>query len=193
MDNKVHISYRWTEPGQGIVRNWLFPTLNNSNLLGVLDVHDCCYMESIMDFERAFGSADLVIIVVSREYIDSPQCLFEATSIVANQNYRNRILLINLEGIQLTDGKYCQIVTMYSKLLLQAEYNKKKIPPPSNSYFDNEIEQYTTILNGIAAFALMLRDCNGLNFTSLSENNFQIVVDKIWEMKKRSNIVSLDR
>ncbi len=186
MDSKVHISYKWEDPGQGIVRNWLYPAINESGLLGVLDVHGCCYMHSIMDFERQFGVADIVVIVVSNAYLNSKNCLFEATSIIRNQNYRNRIILINLDNIKIESTQYEYMVSEYANLTKQFELAKNSLPKPTGSYYDEEYEQCTTILNGIADFMKMLRDYNSLNFTTLSENNFKKVIDKIKELKQRN-------
>lgn len=189
MNNKVHISYKWTEPGKGIVRNWLFSSLKNSNLLGVLDIHNCCFMDSIMRFEQEIGQAELVIIVICQEYIKSQACLYEATSIVTNPNYRKRVVLINLDETRLSDKDYSQIVNNYQVKLAKAESDKNAMLPPANKYYDSSIEQYKTILNGIADFADLLRDSNSLNFTDLSKEDFKILIDKIQELQGFQEII----
>jgi len=189
MDNKVHISYKWTEPGKGIVRNWLFSCLAESQLLGVLDIHDCCYMDSIMKFEQEIGQADLVIVVISEEYMMSQACLYEATSVVTNANYRHRVVLVNLDETRLSAMDYYQLVNEYQVKLVKAENDKKALPYPANKYYDSDIEQYKTILDGIADFAELLRDSNSLNFTDLSRDNFKILIEKIQKLQSFQQVI----
>ena len=61
--------------------------------------------------------------------------------------------------------------------------------PPANKYYDSNIEQYKTILNGIADFADLLRDSNSLNFTDLSKEDFKILIDKIQELQSFQEII----
>lgn len=188
MDRKVHISYKWIEPGTGIVRNWLFPALTRNDFFGVLDVKDCCYMKSIRQFEQEIGQADLVIIVVNKDYMDSDDCLYEATSIINNGNYINRVALINMDGTYLSTTAYVEKMQYYQACLTQEMEKKKVVIQYATTPLDVKIEKYETILNGLGQFWNMVSDNNTLNFTALSKDDFAIVIAKIKELYEKSMI-----
>jgi len=181
MSKNVFISYCWHEPSNGIVCNWLCESLKSHSIDYVLDKNDCVYGDSIDEFERSIGSADKVIVVASRDYIQSEACMYEASMIISRGNLKKRIIPINVDDF----GRECDDYLNISIFWVN-EYKKKKelydkMPEQMKGYVKTELEKTELIINNFEKFWKFFHDINTLSFIGVSKNCFKVLIDMINE------------
>lgn len=91
--NKVHFSYkhldRYRPSLESILRG-----LSNAHIDVSIDLTELEVMDSIKKYEDEIGASDIVVVIISPEYLQSIQCMYEMTEILKNGNINNRIIPI---------------------------------------------------------------------------------------------------
>jgi internalin A len=62
------------------------------------------YRESIRDFMRQLGAGGCIVVVLSKGYLESKNCMFELLEIEKNRDIRERIFPIVLRGTKIHDA-----------------------------------------------------------------------------------------
>lgn len=90
-DDYVYISYSWKCDSIRSV-DYLCMVLENNKIPYKRDKKDCNYMDNIKEFMNTIRSGKLVIVVFSRPYLRSINCMYELSGIMEDPTYVNRIL-----------------------------------------------------------------------------------------------------
>lgn len=178
MSKKVFISYNWQEPTSGIVNNWLYPSLakmKGQDIDVSVDRKDCKYHESIEEFEKKIGEAELVIAVINEPYFHSLHCMYEAASVIEKGNIAERLYLI----VTLNNLPPCDMITeewerKAEELEMQLAKRKHGKEP-----IEKELRQINLVLKHIGALWVYMEDRNRLDFSRVSKQNFQELRDRL--------------
>lgn len=177
---KVHISYCWKEPSNGIVCNWLLPSLTAAGIDCVLDKEDCGYNEDIVNFEEEIGRGTQVVMAIGKEYLFSFGCMFEAASILKNGNLHDRLRIVCLDDFNRHDDSfYQQVVNHWDKAMCLKIDCANKMQPPANQVLIDESERLILINQNIGALWRVIRNQNTLTFSTISKDNFKQLVQYI--------------
>ncbi len=93
----VFVSYRQTDEGIRLV-DQIEAVLRGHRIELLLDRNQVGYRESFRRFMERLGAGDAIVLVLSNEYFESENCLFELTEIAAHGGLRQRIYPIVLSG-----------------------------------------------------------------------------------------------
>lgn len=172
---RVYVSYRWKEPVEGIARNWLAPSIEAAGFTCVIDVKDCGYKSRIDKFEEEIGKADRVIMLLSDKFFYSNQCMYEAALVTKTGDLSTRLFPVNI-------GDYLHDRTFYESLLQHWEEKMKKAYEElaKHTYgiepFQEEYNRVNLIVSYIGKFWSHVSNENFLNFSAVSEKNFEMIL-----------------
>ena len=175
MNKNVCISYNWQEPSSGIVNNWLTKTLEDAEISYSVDRKDCLYHDSIEEFERKIGEADMIIAVVSKPFLASVHCMYEMALVFAKGGEMiKRLFFIGIEEVETNE----QIVDRWENELNQAveELSRRSI---AREPFEKRKQQLQLICDNLGKFLVYYRDINREDFSKVSKDNFQLMINKL--------------
>lgn len=176
MCKRVYVSYRWQEPIEGITRNWLVPSINATGFRCVIDVKDCAYKGRIDKFEEEIGSAERIVIMLSQQFYYSDQCMYEAALITKNDNLDRRLFPVNIGDYQHNNAFYHRLLEHWDEEeRIVSEYLKTHdygVEP-----FQEKKNRLNLIKENIGKFWSHISNENFLNFSAVSENNFNMIRD----------------
>ena len=95
-ENEVLISYAWSEESNQIVDK-IDKSLQQKSINLIRDTHEIPYKGSIKEFMERIGRGNCVIVVISDQYLRSPNCMFELLRVAENQQFQKRIFPIVLQ------------------------------------------------------------------------------------------------
>jgi len=87
----IFLSYSWND---ATLANKLDERFNQIGVLLKRDIRDIKYRQSIKSFMKQIRKNDYVILLISRSYLQSINCMFEVLELVKDDNYKDRILPI---------------------------------------------------------------------------------------------------
>lgn len=91
----IYISYAWGGESEKIV-DLLDTELQGRNLKVIRDKRDLGYKGSITEFMKDIGKGNKVIVIISKKYLESENCMFELTQVYENKDFAKRIFPIIL-------------------------------------------------------------------------------------------------
>ncbi len=119
--------------------------LENANI----DYHDYrvngksnfTYRHPMVDSEEQIGRGDIIVVVFSMSYIDSPHCMYEWYNIVHNPDYEKRIFPIYLDDLRdrLNSEKRTEKLDRRMEILVDNVTTKEALRPNDLSKLDKFI------------------------------------------------------
>lgn len=175
MNKTVFISYSWQEPSAGIVNNWLKPSIENATIEVSVDKKDCRYHDSIEEFEQKIGNANLIIAVVSKSFLKSIHCMYEMASVFeVGGEMAKRLFFVSIEELQKDD----ELRNHWNTKLKEAN-DSLAAATIAKEPLEKAVKQIELICKHLGKFMVYINDQNRLDFSRVSENNFQVVVNKL--------------
>lgn len=127
----------------------------------IRDRDELNYRDSIRAFMRRLGAGGAVIVVISRAYLESPNCMFELTEIAKARNISRRVFPIILPDARIYDPfarlRYVKYWEMKRKEL---DVAMRQVGQENLQGIREDLDLYDTIRNTIAAITSVLRDMN---------------------------------
>jgi hypothetical protein len=99
---EIFVSYAWTPESTAVV-DQLETALAGRGITLLRDRNELNYKSSIRDFMRRLGRGKAIIVVLSKRYLESPNCMFELTEIANNEDLRKRAFPIVLDDAKVFD------------------------------------------------------------------------------------------
>jgi hypothetical protein len=93
---KIFVSYRWTPASIAIV-DQIENELRESGVKLLRDRNEVAYRDSFRDFMRRLAAGDAIVVVLSKAYLESANCMFELTEIARRGDLRKRTYPIVLD------------------------------------------------------------------------------------------------
>ena len=84
--------------------------MENRGIPFKLDKKDCPYTVNIKEFMNAIRAGKTVIVVLSRPYLRSKNCMYELSGIMENVNYKDRMLPVVVDDTIRDDDFYVELV-----------------------------------------------------------------------------------
>lgn len=160
------------------MRNWLCPILDANHVGYIIDEKNCGYGHDIVKFEKEIGKADNVLIMVSKSYFKSINCMYEMALIMKYTNMRKTRLWVSADDFNRDENEYLAIYDRWNEELkrlreeLTGDVNRDK-------YFKDKIAKVELILQYFPDAWKQIIDKNTLSFEKISENNFQELLEYI--------------
>ena len=90
-DDSIYVSYNWESASKNIVEFLCF-VLETNKIPFKRDKKDCHYLDNIKSFMDTIRNGKTVIVVFSRPYLKSKNCMYELSGIMEDTSYIERIL-----------------------------------------------------------------------------------------------------
>lgn len=102
MEKEFFVSYAWGGESE-IVYTKLKAACESKGIILTSDKTDLNFKELISSFMQRLGQGDYIVIILSENYLKSPNCLFELLEISKNGNFNTRIFPIVLKSANIFD------------------------------------------------------------------------------------------
>lgn len=184
-DEGIYISYNWKGHSAHIV-DYLGFVLENRGVPFKLDKKDCPYTANIKEFMNAIRAGKTVIVVLSRPYLRSKNCMYELSGIMENDDYKDRMLPVVVDDTIRDDDFYVELVKYWKERKdKQTEIVEKlrAIDPDMAEPEDvklKELEQVYGLLKVIKGY---IDWANADNLDALSSSRFKKIIDEIYKRR----------
>jgi hypothetical protein len=160
LPNEVFVSYAWTDESTAVVDE-LQAALDGSDITFLRDKDEIKYKDSIQQFMRRIGEGNAIVIVLSKRYLESKNCMFELTTIAGNGEIRGRVFPIILKDANIYDAAGRLDYIDYWQTKIAALNAKLKTVGAENlSGVHEELDLYAGIRGTIDSLMSILQDMN---------------------------------
>ena len=181
----VYISYNWEGHSSHIV-DFLCFVFENKGIPYLRDKKDCNYLDNIKEFMNAIRAGKTVIVVFSRPYLKSKNCMYELSGIMKDPCYKDRILPVVVDDTIRESQFYVDLVKYWKeeknkqedivKQLLEID---EEMAEPQQTKL-NEITDVYALLKGITEYIDWV---NAENLDAMCATRFKTIIDKIIERR----------
>lgn len=174
LDN-VHFSYKHLDRHNKPIEN-IEKGLFNAGIKYSIDKH-LEIGDNIRAYEAEIANSKLVIIIITKEYLHSIQCMHEITGIVENGDFDKRVICIaELPDIS-RNGDGLKIIKDYWKSEKQRKADQIKDEPGGSEYIIREIQDIDEIICSLNKVWKYLTDVMTGTMEDLSHNDGEKMVE----------------
>jgi small GTP-binding protein len=182
----IYFSYAWRDSkvenlGLEEISKRMFKALDDEGFNVKIDKKDCKYGDTISGFMEEIGDAKLVIMFISKKYLESIFCMTEFAKIAAScqlkkENFAKRVLLVPIERFDFKNKKIEVLVPFQKywkdKLAVEAEYRNSGMASPEQ---DADYHATKDIEYHFGRYAGWLADINQSTTDLLEVNSFDLI------------------
>lgn len=177
----IYVSYNWESKSNRIVDYFCY-VLNTHHIPFRRDKNDCKYMDNIKEFMDAIQKGQKIVIILSRPYLKSKNCMYELTSIMQHDDFQNRILpVVTDDGIRdpffyVELGKHWKAQKDEKEELVK---QMKEVDPLLAAPLELELKEVKTIYRFLVDIKSYIDWTNADALDSLCSTHFKSIIDKI--------------
>lgn len=159
---EVFVSYAWSGES-GAVVDKLQESFEGRDITLVRDKNEMRYMDSIRDFMQRIGRGKCVVVVLSKRYLESKNCMFELTEIAGRGDIRDRVFPIVLDDAKIYDAMdRLEYIEYWERKREALDAKMKKVGGENLQGIREELDLFSDIRNTIARIVDILSDMNTL-------------------------------
>lgn len=168
----VFISYAWRGESEEIV-NQIDRSLQERGIKIIRDKRDLPYKGSITEFMERIGRGNCVIVVISDEYLRSPNCMFELVEIADGKQFHDRIFPVVLNDANIYDPlKRIEYVKYWEIKRAELAEAIQTLDPANLQGIREDMDLYDGIRDKISGLTSTLKDMNTLTFDTHRDSDF---------------------
>lgn len=164
---QIFLSYNWKQSNIADEICSYFKTLESSGVEIVRDKDRLTYMQDIKAFMKNIKKSDFAVLIISDEYLESENCMYEISELMHLEDYKDRILVLlskntqifnyadRLKHIKFWNDKYSNLNEIVNEAGLEA-FNRVEA--------DENLRKYNNIRNNISPFLEMVSNLNLIRF-----------------------------
>lgn len=151
MQPQVFISYSWKDKD---IADTLDKDWDAVGLKLIRDVRDLAYKQNIKDFMTRVNESDYVLLLISRGYLESKNCMYEALEMFEKPSFKEKILPILTEDARIDKpGERLRYIQYWEEEIDKLNENIKKLKSHANAIgIYQELDHYTKIRASIDRF-----------------------------------------
>lgn len=186
----VYISYNWEDNSDHTVNHlctvFVLRRINYSR-----DKQNCHYLDNIKTFMNSIRNGEIIVVVLSRAYMLSKNCMYELSGILERKDGMDRILPVVVDD-SIRDRRF------YIDMVKYWKDQKDKIDDDVNTMMGIDPNMVAPLvkeqeeIKAIYGFLLKIKDyidwINADSLNNLSSSNFQSLIDKILEKQDSNEI-----
>ena len=174
----IYISYAWGGESEKIV-DLLDKELQERGVKIIRDKRDLGYKGSIVEFMKAIGKSNKIIVVISKKYLQSENCMFELTQIYENKDFAKRIFPIVLEDSDVYSPiSRVKYIKYWNDKIAELDEAIKSVGTALNmSQLQQELNNYGDIRASFDNMAFILKDMNALTPDMHKNQDFQTLYE----------------
>ena len=177
----VYVSSNWEGNSSHIV-DFLCFGLENKGIPYLRDKNDCNYKDNIKEFMDAIRAGKTVIVVFSRPYLKSKNCMYELSGILQDPSYKDRILPVVVDDTIRDDQFYVELVKYWKETKDKQEDIVKQlvaIDPDMAEPQQTKLDE----INDVYGLLKVIKDyvdwANAENLDALCSTRFKTIIDII--------------
>ena len=159
---EVFISYKWGGDGEALVDE-IQGRMEERGVLVTRDKSEVRYRDSIEQFMRRIGTGKCVIVILSKEYLQSKHCMFELTEIASRPEFASRVYPIVMPNAAIFDPiSRLGYVKYWEDQRAALDQAMREVGQEYLQGIREDLDLYEKIRNTIAGITKMLADMNTL-------------------------------
>lgn len=190
MSPNIYLSYSWNAEDMSIAdaidKDW-----QAIGITLIRDKRDVSYKDSLRDFMSRMSEGDYVLLIISKSYLESKNCMYEALELFKNPNFKDKILPILAPMANIYDavGKMSYARYWENKIVeLESELSKLSSRANLSSIY-TELDHYARIRSSIASFSDVISDMRGVSWPDIKEQNYEEIFKHIGYSVNESTIL----
>jgi tetratricopeptide (TPR) repeat protein len=173
----IFLSYNWNNKPQA---DYIEKNLSSLGISIKRDINDLNYKDDLREFMTQIRESDFAIILVSVDYLKSPNCLFELTQLFKDKDYDKKILPIICDKTKIYGiGEKVSIIKYWSEKCTEIESQIQVLEPTNALNLLKELKLYKDIYSSIDEFIENITKRLNINFSDAVKNNFKDILDFI--------------
>lgn len=176
---EVFVSYAWTDESSHMVDR-LEEALAKSGVTLVRDRNEMRYKDSIRGFMKRIGRGKFIVVVVSKNYLESTSCMFEMTEIVTRGDIRNRVFPIVLPDADIYNARgRLRYIKHWEQKKAELDKEMKAVGGEYLQGIREELDLYALIRQTIAKITDLLGDMNALTVDAHQGSGFSSLIESV--------------
>ncbi|MEP0713569.1 toll/interleukin-1 receptor domain-containing protein [Algoriphagus sp.] len=169
----VFISYAWGGESE-IVANEIDQAISSAGITLIRDKRDLGFKGLIKEFMEQIGQGHAVILVISDNYLKSPNCMFELLEVQKSGDFYQRVfpLVLPDAAIYKSTGIISYLKYWEDQIDELNEAIKKLDSFADTQGIRDDIDLYTDIRGAIAKLAATFRNMNTLTVAEMRSQDF---------------------
>jgi hypothetical protein len=178
-NKKVFLSYSWKNENE---TNQIDNFLRNSGMHVTRDKRDLKYKMDMQKFMKSINSHDLIVTLISDDYLKSENCMFEIGKLLRMKNYKNKTLQIIHPNAKIytREGRR-EYIKYWSEERSKIEEGVKDIKVTEKILKNNakEIKKIDEIIDNLIPFFDFISGQRGIGLEELMETNYEPLINHI--------------
>lgn len=177
---KIFLSYCWKNEETANSIDNLF---NSEGIKVIRDKHDLQYRDSIKDFMEKVRDADFVIMLISKEYLESINCMYEVLEFIKDSDFRKRILpLVHQDTNIFQPIGRIDYIEFWEDEYKKLNEKAKMVSREASAEISNEIKKISNIKNTISEFISIIADMNNIIYNdTIDDERFKKLIEVVNE------------
>ena len=181
----VYISYSWEKNSDNIVNHFCF-VLKQNGIAYKRDKKDCTYMDNIKEFMDSIRNGNTIVVVFSRQYMLSKNCMYELSGIMQHSDWQKKILPVVVDDSIRERSSYKELVKHWNGQIVELEKevgDLKEFGPEIVAPIEEKLKEVKTIFSFLPSLKRYVDWVNADSLNNLSSTNFKVLIDIIKEIK----------
>jgi hypothetical protein len=158
---EVFVSYKWGGDSEALVDE-IQQRLADRGVIITRDKNEVAYRDSIQQFMRRMGTGKCVLVILSKAYLESKNCMYELTQI-ARSEFARRVYPVVMEDAGIFDPlARLGYVKYWEKKRAELDAAMKEVGQEHLEGIREELDLYEDIRNTIGRIMDVLGDMNTL-------------------------------
>jgi hypothetical protein len=156
----IFLSYSWSNDEIADVIDSFF---SQNGVTITRDRRDLKYKQSIKEFMNSIRHAEYVIMIISREYLQSKNCMYEVMEFVKNSDFKDKIIPIIASNAKIFDvHNKIEFYKYWTEKAAELEKSVSNLDPSKSIPIIEELREYKHIENEILDFLKVVTDMNNI-------------------------------
>jgi internalin A len=159
---EIFISYSWGGVSEALVDE-IQQRMAERGVLITRDKNEIAYRDSIRAFMNRIGAGKCVIVVLSKAYLESKNCMYELTQIASDPKFGRRVYPIVMEDARIFDPLIrVGYIKYWENKRTELDAAMREVGQEHLEGVRDELDLYEDIRNTIGRIMSVLRDMNTL-------------------------------
>ena len=178
-NSEIFISYAWGGESEQLVDR-IDRAAQQKSITIIRDKRDAGYKARIKEFMQRIGRGKAVIVVISKRYLESENCMYELIEIAKNGQFYDRIFPIVLKDANIYKPiERLKYIKYWEDKIQELDEGMKTVGAANLQGFREAIDLYTEIRKTIAKLADIIADMNTLTSDIHQNSDFEALFQAI--------------
>jgi len=176
---EIFISYSWGGKSEELV-DLIDETFRAKGITIIRDKNEMIYKDRIKNFMRQIGQGRCVIVIISKKYLTSKNCMFELMEVAKHGEFVDRIFPVVFSDAGIYEPvSQLQYIKHWENKIEELEQAMSEVSPANLHGVREDIDLYIETRATIALLMHILADMNTLSPEQHQDSNFSQLFESI--------------